>query len=173
MISEDEYDMDDQSRPDSPQSYQTGEGGSLPPSPGLRPRSPPVEQRRAVSADARLERKRKVVADIASSTSGVINPEIDDDSKGRLGPHKPFGACGLMEAWDIMATHERLWFPLPIAWRDIPELEDCAVFFNKYPTLFKNPRTPPDIRRIHDFEPGISDQDLKGCRANIKRIGPQ
>jgi hypothetical protein len=173
IMSEEEYDMDDQSRPDSPQSYQTGEGGSLPPSPGRREISPPFEHRRAVSADARLERKRKVVADIFSPTSGVVNPDKDEDSKGNFGPHKAFGTMTVPEAWDILATHDRLWFPLPIAWRDIPELEGCAVFFNKYPTGFPIPRSYPAVKHVHEFEPEISDQDLKGCIANIKRIGPK
>ena len=76
------------------------------------------------------------------------------------------------EAWEVVATQKRLWFPIPIAWRDTPELQGTAIFFNKYPNVY-NEVEKPDIKKIHAMEPSIGHQDLNACRQNIKKIGPR
>jgi hypothetical protein len=164
---------EDSSRPSTPGSYRTGGGGSLPPSPGGRDRIDASSLRRTASADPRLDGRRKAAADISSTTSGVVKLEEElEELKGKYAPHKPFGEMDVSEAWQTLANHERLWFPLPISWKDLPELKGCAVYFNKYPN-FSEDRGPPDVERIHAVEPGISNQNLFGCRANIKKIGPK
>ncbi|PVF93643.1 hypothetical protein CPB86DRAFT_715022 [Serendipita vermifera] len=162
----------DGSYPSTPESYRTGDGGSLPPSPRGRERIDASSLRRTHSADPRLDMRRKAVADVSSTTSGVVSLDSVEETQGRYAPHKPFGEMDVAEAWQTLANHDRLWFPLPIPWRDIPELEGCAVYFNKYPN-FSEDRGPPDVSRIHAMEPGISSQNLFGCRANIKKIGPK
>ena len=162
----------DDSRPSTPESYQTGEGGSLPPSPGGREHIDPASLRRARSADATLHRKRLIIADMTSSGSGVVDAMTSEEAQGELGPHKPFGLMTVPEAWQVLGTRKRLWFPIPIAWRDIPELRGTAIFFNKYPSVFDESEKP-DVKKIHALEPSTKEQDIAKCRLNIRRIGPR
>ena len=79
------------SPPSTPESYTTGDGGSLPSSPRGRERVLPRE-RRAFSVDAALDRKRAAVADISSATSGVVDLITSEASQeDDMRPHKPFG----------------------------------------------------------------------------------
>ncbi|KAG8809407.1 hypothetical protein FRC17_003456, partial [Serendipita sp. 399] len=81
-----EYD----SPPGTPDSYQTGEGGSLPASPTPRVVEL-VPERRAHSVDAALDRRRKAAAGISSGTSGVVDSENSKEAKEKnMGPHPPF-----------------------------------------------------------------------------------
>lgn len=112
------------------------------------------------------------MADIASSASGVVDVVTSEEAQGDLGPHRPFGTMTVEEAWEIINTRQRMWFPIPIAWRGIPELQGTAIFFNKYPNVYDD-STKPDMNKIYALEPSIMHQDLSACRANIKRIGPR
>jgi hypothetical protein len=168
----DSFDMDGDSRPSTPESYQTGEGGSLPPSPGSREHIDKVNLRRAQSHDASLYRRRLLVADLISSGSGVVDTSTSEEAKGEMGPHRPFGTMTVKEAWDVLATSKRLWFPIPISWKDIPELRGTAIFFNKYPNVYDESETP-DVKKIWALEPSITGQDIVKCRMNVRRIGPQ
>lgn len=89
------YEGDYESRASSPESYQTGEGGSLPPSPGGRERVLATSLRRARSADADLNRTRMLVADMASSGSGVVDVVTSEEAQGEMGPHRPFGMVSM------------------------------------------------------------------------------
>ncbi|KAG8782202.1 hypothetical protein FRC16_002666, partial [Serendipita sp. 398] len=158
------------SQPGTPESHHTGEGGSLPASP-----TPMYEEllpeRRAHSVDTALDRRRKAVAGINSHTSGVVDSSNSKEAKEKdMGPHPPFGTMEIPEAYEVLRTHERLWFPLPIAWREIPELQGTAIYFNKYPSRFDHTMFPR-IENIREMEPAIKDKTLDSCRQNLRRIG--
>lgn len=164
------YDEESDSMPGTPDSYQTGSGGSLPPSPGLRERDlPPL--RRTVSADASLIRKREAIGDITSATSGVVHVETAPEAQDDYAPHAQFGTMTIIEAWETIARHKRIWFPLPISWRDVPEYEGAAIFFNKYAS--KIPSIKPDVTRIMDYEPSMGTLSFNEFRANVKAVGPK
>lgn len=76
------------------------------------------------------------------------------------------------EAWEAIGSQKRLWFPIPVAWRSLPELQGTAIFFNKYPSVYDEVEKP-DMDKIYALEPSISNQDLNTCRANIRKIGPK
>jgi hypothetical protein len=129
-------------------------------------------RRRAQSHDASLFRRRLLVSDLISSASGVVNTVTSEEAKGEMGPHRPFGTMTVKEAWEVLATRKRLWFPIPISWRDVPELRGTAIFFNKYPNVYDESETP-DVKKIWALEPSITGQDIVKCRMNVRRIGPQ
>jgi hypothetical protein len=110
-------------------------------------------------------------ADLISQHSGVVDPANSAEGQGELGPHNPFGLMTVAEAWEVLGNRQRLWFPIPISWKDNPQLRGTAIFFNKYPNVYDDD-DKPDVRKIHALEPGIKDKSLNECRINVRRIGP-
>lgn len=164
------YDEETDSMPGTPESYQTGSGGSLPASPGLRER-PLYPLRRTVSADGTINRKRELIEDMTSATSGVVNLQTAPEAQEDYAPHAPFGTMSVLEAWETISQHRRIWFPLPISWRDVPEYEGAGIFFNKFAS--KIPSVKPDISRINEYEPPMGGQTYNECRSSIKAVGPK